>query len=176
MKFINLLIVAILMISFTAAFSTTQITAPTEFLYSEKLDINISGGINASGFSYLTVNQTETINVTILNKSSSAGAYGILESSLPLTINASNNMTEYFWNFTANFTNERHWIKLNFTNVSRADDGSFGGALTAERIVQIDIARDILDIGYYNLSFTTKDGTESCCGVSDANVWDCVSC
>ena len=209
---IGIIITAIITIILTAiqitAFSTIEITAPAAFSYQETLLVNISGSINASGFPFLNNPSTtsggnytvDVVNITILNHSgSSTDAYGILAASLPLLINATNDTTfsAVFWNFSATLTNERHWIKLNFTNVSRNDDGSFGGALSAERIIQIDVSGNILNVGGFdtiNLSLDTGDintsgglhisknismlntaGNRFTCGINNAGTFSCVA-
>src|SRR3990167_5739446 len=87
-------------------------TEPDSYLRSSSKEINISGGINTTAFPFLNERAPgengsypsitrHTINVTILNKSCASCAYGILESSLSLTINATNDTTlPNFWNFT----------------------------------------------------------------------------
>ncbi len=212
---ITSLIIVVLAVAFIAvfatAFTTTEITAPTEFSYHSIAQVNISGGINITAFPFLMrVTNTSSsmanisrhiINVTILNCTLGTGStctYGILAESLLLTLNATNDTasTANFWNYTATFTEGRHNVRLNFTNVSRQDNGAFGGALTTERIVQIDLEFNTLEIwggeinltsdgnisfagilrsGTYNHSYITADGTKSWCGVSNANVWGCVS-
>lgn len=147
-----------------SAFSTVEITAPTAFSYHTTLGVNVSGGINVSGFPYLMIVDNASswranmsrhiLNVTVLNctlGTNSTCTYGILAASLSLTVNATNDSASAanFWNYTATLTEGRHKIRLNFTNVSRADDGSFGGALSAERIVQIDVEYDIINVGGY---------------------------
>ena len=162
-------------------FSTVDITAPDEFSYQATLSVNVSCGLNVSAFPWLLDKSEglnfsdEVINVTILNRTEETGAYGILGASLDLTLNATNRTPDAFWNYTYTATNGRQGILCNFTNVSRADNGAFGGALTAERLVQIDVDYNILAFNFYNFSFPTADGTTSYCGVSDANVWACSS-
>lgn len=186
------LAVSLILIISVLAYSSNEITAPAAYSTSSTLTVNVSGGINAS--SYDGIVGGSVVNVTILNKSSSSGAYGILAASLSLTCNASNGSLDYFWNYTATFTEGRQWIKLNFTNVSFNNNV---GSLSAERIVQIDLDATMLSLyggkinftdtgninisgtiglGEHNMSFITQDGTKACCGVSDANVWGCVSC
>lgn len=169
MKFLSIIVALLVLIFSASAFLTTEITAPTAFSYSPTLEVNISGGINVSAFPFLLdtgegLNFSDNVvNITILNCTvNSAGTctYGILASSLPLTINATNRSPEVFWNFTATFTNDRHKVRLNFTNISRADDGSFGGALTAERIIQIDVQRNIIELLGGVINFST-DGNIS---------------
>ena len=154
-----------------SAFSTVEINAPADVTYFEVVTVNVSAAMNVTAFPFLTSSPggdsgfnitSHIINVTILNHSGSAtDDYGILASSLSLTYNASNYSTIVdFWNFTGTFTNERNWIRVNFTNVSRAADGSFGGALTSERIVQIDTAGNVLNLGGFdthNFSFDSGD-------------------
>lgn len=157
---------ALLMISVVVAFSTVEITAPTSFTYQSSLQVNVSCGINISGFPYLYENinfssrqsnvTSQVVNVTILNKSSEAGNYTILTSSLPLTVNASNGSLAPFWNFTATLADGRHWLKCNYTNASRNAAGDFISALTAERIVQIDIERDVFGIMGGTINFSTN--------------------
>ena len=171
MKLLLYALLFFMVVFVVVGFTTTQITAPTSFTYQSVLGVNVSGGINASGFSFLSSNSStngmniteDVVNVTILNHSGSpSDPYGILASSLSLVVNATNDTsTTQFWNFTASLTDERHWIKLNFTNVSRADDGSFGGATTSERIVQIDIQYDriVLLNGAINFSTTGNINT-----------------
>ena len=164
----------VLMLSIgSIAFSTVEITKPTAFSYQEVLEVNISGALNISGFPYLTYTarkgngtqengsfnagfnfSDEIINITILNKSSSAGSYGYLAS---FAVNVTNRTPDMFWNYTATLTQGRHWLRLNFTNVSRQDNGAFGGALTSERIVQIDIKGNILNIGGFGTVNITLD-------------------
>ena len=196
------IVIALFLIISAAAFTTNEITAPSAYQTYNTLTVNISGGLNVSAFSFLTARNTSAnftqhvINITILNKSSSSGAYGILDSSLSLTINATNRTPDVFWNFTATLTEGRHWIRLNFTNVSRADDGSFGGSLSAERIVDIDLEAYVLTIGQFdkinfsldsgnitiagnyatnknNITLTTIGGTKVYCGVDNSKVWSC---
>lgn len=209
MKLLSLsfVVVAVLAAAFAAAFTTTEITAPTAFSYHPILDVNISGGINVTAFPFLMRNNDSdniniirhVINVTILNctlGTSSSCTYGILAASLPLTINATNDTASgvNLWNYTAEFTQGRHKVRLNFTNVSQADDGTFGGALTAERIVQIDVEFNVLEIwggvinlsstgdvnisgrlhiGGGNLSVKSGGGTSFDCGPNDSGVWSC---
>jgi len=200
MKKLIAFIIALLTIAFASAFTYNQITAPAEFYTSSSLEVNISGGINISAFPYLKTTgnnaTSHVINVTILNKSSSSGSYGILANSLSLTINASNYTEQKFWNYTATLTEGYNWIRLNFTNVSRNDDGSFGGSLTAERIVNVDTKAFMITVGQFdtinistkegdinisgkykstknNMTFTTLSGTVVYCGVDDSKVWTC---
>src|SRR3990167_3396952 len=170
-KIIVVLGLLILLTVSVMSFTINQITAPTSYSTSATTSINISGGINITNFPYLQiVNQsfsnfsTHVINVTILNKSCSSCAYGILASSLSLTVNATNisGNTNNFWNFTATFKEGRNWIRLNFTNVSRADDVSFGGSLTDEVIVDIDTTKYKLIVGgksgFLKLNLSTDTG------------------
>ena len=175
------------LIIFAEAFTTVEITAPSDLTYQNSTSVNISGGINITAFPYLSadsgssdVNITRhTVNVTILTKTTSSGTYSILASSLPLTINASNDTVKNFWNYTATLPEGRNYIRLNFTNVSRNADGSYGGALTAERIVQIDTAPFLLNFSgklhleNFNLSANSPDGTRWECGVNDTGQWGC---
>ena len=172
MKFISISLFFIIgFLLLTSAFSTVEINAPTDFIYQEVLTVNVSAAMNVSGFPFLIRLCTNAsaecnnvtrhvINVTILNHSgSSTDAYGILASSLPLTVNVTNDTSApaMFWNFSASFTNGRQFIKVNFTNVSRDSTGSFGGALTSERIVQIDVAGNVINLGGFdkiNISLT----------------------
>lgn len=166
-------------------YSTVLKLAPPNFDHQESTSVNVSCAINVSGFPYLTGTgwnhskyagtnvSSHIINVTILNKSSSSGAYGILASSLSLTVSAAND-TAFFWNYTATLTEgDRHFIICNFTNVSRNDDGSWGGALTGRALVQIDADATVLGFSGYNMSFVTADGTTSYCGVDNSNAWSC---
>lgn len=207
MKIISHILVLLTLIFSVSAFLTTEINAPTKFSYQEVLTVNVSAVINVSGFPFLSSTGFEgtdfnitrhIINVTILNHSgSSTDAYGILDSSLILTVNATNDTSApaMFWNFTATLTNERQWIKVNFTNVSRADDGTFGGALTAERIIQIDVKGNIINVGGFdtvnisldtgaintsgplhiggNISIKSGDGLLHICGPNNAGTWSC---
>ncbi len=179
MKIIGLVfLLCILFVFLASAFTTVEITKPTEFSYQESLTVNVSASINISGFPFListgfvlSDDATSTnfnisrhiIGFNILNHSgSSTDAYGILLTTSDLTINATNDTSSppNIFDFLANLTSERHWIKINFTNVSRADDGTFGGALTAERIVQVDSRGNILNVGGFdtiNLSLDTGD-------------------
>ena len=188
MRFFIIPLVFIMMALMAAGFSTVEITAPTSLiLYQSSLEVNISGGINITAFPYLSndpsKNDTNTtshvINVTILTKTTSAGSYSILAASLPLTINASNTTTKDFWNYTATLPEGRNYIRLNFTNVSRHADGTYGGALTAERIVQIDTEPTLINFSAKlhleggNLSLNSGGGTRFDCGPNDGGTWSC---
>ena len=167
------------------AFTTVEITAPTTLTYLQTTSVNISGAINISAFPYLFENHfsdnntvRHVLNITILTKTTSAGAYSILASSLSLTYNASNDTVKNFWNFTATLPEGRNIIRLNWTNVSRADDGSFGGVLSAERIVQIDTQPNFINFSSIlhleeNLSMNSGDGTRFDCGPNDAGTFSC---
>ncbi len=182
MKGIISFIFGLILLGVAIATSTVEITTPTSFVTSDSTSINVTATFNISGFPYLAstgLNWTNaTINVNILNKSSISGAYGILAESLSRTITVSNgtDVNASYFNQIITLANEqRHWIKINFTNVSRADNGDFGGALTTERIIQIDADYNIFPFNVYNFSYITADGSKSYCGVSDANVWSCSS-
>lgn len=189
-RILTAFIILMLIITAIGGFTYNEITAPNASSSTvTSTTVNISGMINLSGFPYLIrtacLNLSQicsnlthhVINVTILNKSSSSGAYGILASSLSTTVNVTNTSGHTgldFWDFQATLSDESyHWIKLNFTNVSRADDGSNIGSLTAARIINVDVDLYMIKIPTYNMSFKTADGTTSYCGVSDANTWGC---
>ncbi len=185
--FLASLVGALLVIGMVVSYSTVIKNAPPDFDLQESTGVNVSCAINVSGFPYLAKtgwarNKTtgtnfsdHRINVTVSNKSSDSGAYSILAETLSLTINATNRSPEVFWNYTVTLTEgDRHWLFCNFTNVSRNDDGSYGGAITSVSLVQIDAERKILGFDTYNFSYITADGTKSYCGVSDANIWGCV--
>ena len=188
MKFIKLMLGVVVVISFllaTLAFSTVEITAPTTITYLESTSVNVSCGINITGFPYLrsyNLNSSNaTINVTILTKTTSSGAYSILAASLPLTIDINNGsgVNGHFWNYSATLPVGRNYVQCNFTNVSRAADGTFGGALTAERIVQIDTEPVLINFSgnlhleNYNLSINSGGGTRYDCGPNDSGAWSC---
>ena len=209
MKLLLFGIVFLVFVLSAAAFLTVEITAPTAFSYQETLEVNVSAGLNITGFPFLinvgsnngSVNSTNaTVGINILNHSGSGtDTYGILASSTGLTITISNGTTPSadagnFWNFTATLTNERQFIKVNFTNVSRKDDGSFGGVLTAERVVQIDTSGNILNLGGFdtrnislddgtinmsglivprNISLYAPNGVRWICGVNNSGHMDC---
>lgn len=145
MRFKTMLIslaLALLMMIFVVGYATNEISKPTAYSTSTTVTVNISGGVNASGISGLTENAT--VNVTILNKSSSAGAYGryFVDAGIDgHKINSSGDITDYFWNYTVTLNdNERHWIRLNFTNATA------GGSLSSVRIIDIDTRYYVLDI------------------------------
>lgn len=173
-------------VTLVAGFSTVEITAPTSFQFLNSTLVNISGGINTSGFPFLLDSKTglnlstHVINVTILTKTTAAGSYSILATSLPLTINATNLTNSLnFWNFTATLPEGRNYIRLNFTNVSRNAQGVFGGALSAERIVQIDTNLLLINITNKihfenNISINSyQGGARFNCGVSSIGTWNC---
>ena len=177
-KLILILGIALCLVLSAAAFRFNQITAPVAYSTSTSTSVNISGGINITAFPFLAIKNmsesnfsTHVINVTILNKSSSSGAYGILASSLSLTVNATNltGDTNNFWNFTATLKEGRNWLRLNFTNVSRNDDGSFGGSLTDEVIIDIDTKKYLLVLGgkanLPNINFSLDSGNVNISGV-----------
>lgn len=163
MKMILCLVIAILLMVSVSAYSTVEITAPTSFEFQSKLTVNISAAINASGFDFLK--EGDRVNVTVQNHSgNSTHAYGILASSLSLTLNATgSNSSEQtnFWNFTATLTEGRQWIKVSFNNASRYDDGTFRIINTSERVVQIDLVYDRIAIlgGVINFSDTGNINT-----------------
>ncbi len=184
-------IAGLFLIASALAFTTNEISAPTAYSTSATTTVNISGMVNISAFPYLDnfireglLNGTyanisrHVVNFTILNKSSSSGAYGQLAS---FAVNVTNDTSSKvnFWNYTATVTNDtsskvnfwnytatlkegRNWIRINFTNISRADDGSFGGSLTSERIIDIDTLRYKLIIGgkggFLKLNISTDTG------------------
>lgn len=175
-----MVVIAVMLVASVTAF-TTQITAPaTNFVTETSTTINVSCAMNVSKFPYLRtygLNFTNhTINLTVYNKSSDSGAYGVLASSLGETYTTSNSSTPSdFYDFQATLANNnRHWIKCGFENVSRNADGSYGGSNTSVKIIQIDVDYDIFPFNVYNFSYITADGTKSYCGVSNANVWACV--
>ena len=171
MKTIILSIVITLLTIFSViAFSTVEKTAPfNTYSTSISTSVNISGRINISGFPSLARTgenvTSHVINVTILNKSSLTGAYGILASSLSLVVsNATNGTTgPGDWNFTASLTEERHWLLLNFTNATP------GGALTNVTVIEIDVDYDIMTIGQSVINFSIKTGNINISGILSAD-------
>ena len=189
MKLLSTLIVFLVVLMVVSGFSTVEITAPSDSTYQSTLAVNISGGINVSAFPFLLFtganhsnNDTvarHVINVTILTKTSSSGTYSILAASLPLTINATNGTPQNFWNYTATLSEGRNYVRLNFTNVSINDKGEYGGALTAERIIQIDTEPLLINFSGKlhleggNLSVNSGGGTRFDCGPNDSGAWSC---
>ena len=145
-KFLVGFVITLLLILIVHGFSTVEITAPDQYSTSATVTVNVSGGINASSFPFLK--SGDIVGVNILNRSSSTGEYNILSSSASLTVNATNTSSgvETWWNFTATLTEgDRHRIRLNFTNATRNDDGSFEEVLTSERTIDIDIRALVLE-------------------------------
>lgn len=141
-----------LICAFTVSGYTTYLfAAPAEYLTSTSTGINFSGQINSSGVAGL--DEGEVVNVTVMNKSSSSGSYGFLDATASSVVNASGELWEdEFWNITATLTEERHWIKLNFTNSTE------GGTVTSEAIIDIDTDYYVLTVGQFdkiNLSLDT---------------------
>lgn len=165
---ILIIVIALLTIISVIAYSTVEKTAPfTEYQIFTTTSINISGGVNASGASGLT-NAYDIVNVTILNKSSSAGAYGILNVSGQRhhLVNASNGTTNVFWNFTATLTEERHWIRINFTNASSVWNETM---LTNETVFDIDVDYDVITIGQDVINLSTVTGNINISGIIRAD-------
>ena len=145
------IMLALITIFSVIAFTSNEISAPSAYVTLTSTSVNISGAVNASAFSGLS--QGDVVNVTILNKSSNGGDYGILESSLLSRINASGTSKHVFWNQTVTLARDtRHWIILNFTNATS------GGSLSSERIIDIDIDFFTIQVGQFgtiNLSVDT---------------------
>ncbi len=134
------------------AYSINEILAPTAYSTQVTLTINVSGGVNSSGITGL--NEEDVVNVTILNKSSTSGAYGVYNVGgiYGYLTNASGPIVDHFWNQTITLTEERQWIILNFTNATA------GGSLTSEVIIDIDLNYFMLEIGQFgavNISMDT---------------------
>ncbi len=177
------LFVIVLMVS---GFSTVEITAPSALKYETSTAVNISCGINITGFPYLSADTggdnnitRHVLNITIYTKETSSGIYTILPSSLNLTMNASNDTQQNFWNYTATLSEERNYVKCGFENVSRNADGSYGGVNTSERIVQVDSAPNLINFSSnlhlenFNLSINSGGGTQYDCGPNDGGTWSC---
>ena len=173
LKSIISVIMVILLSVFVIGFSVNEISKPLAYSTSTSLKVNVSGGFNASGITGLQAN--DTINVTILNKSSLSGAYGIYNGTGDTIgglhgyiINASGETagSHRFWNKTITLTEERHWIRLNCTNCTS------GGSLTSERIIDIDIDYNVYQLGRFDtLNFSLDTGNFNTSGTISAPVF-----
>lgn len=123
-KIIIILGIVLCLIFSASAYTTNIISAPSSYSTSATTSVNISGMINISNnaFPYIDnfvrvsiagqLNGTffnvsrHVINFTILNKSSSTGAYGYLAS---FSVNVTNDTASpvNFWNYTATLNEGR---------------------------------------------------------------------
>ncbi len=174
-------VIALITILSVIAFTGVEKTAPINtYSTSTTTDINISGRINASGLTFINgsgrnptrpLRGGDVINVTILNCTlglSSTCTYGILASSLSLTLNASNGSIDYRWNFTASFTEGFHLIALNFTNATGVN-GTGGGLLSNVTAIEIDVDYNIITIGQDVINLSTDTGNINISGILSAD-------
>ncbi|KKM97082.1 hypothetical protein LCGC14_1171730 [marine sediment metagenome] len=176
---ISHIVIYLLVIFSVIAFTGVEKLAPINaFSTSATTEINISGRINASGILFDNASNKyplrggDVINVTILNKSSLDGSYGILASSLSLTLNASNASTGHeaqFWNFTATFVEGIVWIQLNFTNATGIN-GTGGGLLSNVTVIEIDVDYNIITIGLDVINLSTDSGNINISGILSADL------
>ncbi len=178
-------VIALITILSVMAFTGVEKTAPINtYSTSTTTDINISGRINASGLTFINgsgrnptrpLRGGDVINVTVLNCTlglSDTCTYGILASSLSLTLNASNASTGHeaqFWNFTASFTEGFHLIKLNFTNATGLN-GTGGGLLTNKTAIEIDVDYNIITLGQDVINLSTDSGNINMSGILSADL------
>jgi hypothetical protein len=114
---------------------------PAAYSTKTTLDVNLS----------VRFNQTAGVADTtwllkVYNRSSSTGAYGIYNDTGHIIRNNS------FWNLTSTFTEGRHWIFFNATNVSG------GATASSTRIIEVDLSYYMISIGSYetiNMSLDT---------------------
>lgn len=157
------LILIIGLIIDTTAYTTTEITAPPAgFTFTTSTSVNISGGINASGFPDLFVNGSidAWIGVMIMNKSCQSCSY---DNHSNYVIKASNGSTSVFWNQTITLGEGYNWIYLNFTNATVAVLPAH--TVTEVRIINVDTEKYKLNVGGFNkINFTVDVGNISTAG------------
>ncbi len=168
---ISSILITLLTIFSVIAFGTVEKSAPfNTYSTSTTTDINVSCAINISGFPSLARTgenvTSHVINVTILNKSSLLGAYGILNYSISSVVANATNASDgggNFWNLTITLTEERHWIQCNFTNATS------GGALTNVTAIEIDVDYNIMTIGNNVINFSIDTGNINISGILSAD-------
>ena len=161
------ILMALLTIFSVMAYSTVTKTAPiNNYQPQTTLTVNVSGGINASGFSALSTAGAQ-INVTILNKSSLNGDWGLYNPS-GYIVNASNGSIDFFWNVTITLTEGIHWIALNFTNSSGLANAT-DGTLSNITAIEIDLDYNIITIGQDVINLSTDTGNINISGILSAD-------
>ena len=159
------IVIALLAAFSVIAFTIVEKTAPfNSYQTFTTLQINVSCGINASGIAGLA--EKDSVNVTILNKSSLNGAYGIYGGVSHL-LNASGvGGASHFWNQTITLTEGRHWLLCNFTNVTFQGIPSI---LTNVTAIEIDIDYNIITIGQDVINLSTDTGNINISGILSAD-------
>ena len=135
-------VIGLMMLVMTMAATFQNFKVPAAYTTLTSRSANISSEFNQ------TTNSQTTWNMTIYNKSSSSGAYGVLSN-----VNIIRNAT--FWNYTATLADKnRHWIYLNITNVTG------GPIISSARIIDTDSGYNVLNVGSFgavNISLDTGD-------------------
>ncbi len=151
-KTVMLSVVSIIVLSYIvfAALGSVNYIRPSIYTTLTSTGVNVSWNFNQ------TSNSELTWNGTIYNRSSSDGAYSVLD------WETFNNAS--FTNITVTLKdNTRHWLYINVTNVT-------GGPIISEtRIVDVDTGFLIFQLGVYQtLNFTLDTGDFTTSGIVDA--------